>query len=220
MKYDNSILENIYLNVLKEMAFGLSGSGESLTIKELIDYIINLNNDKRGTMNISFTSIIIPKFRKTNFPYKNLYKVKQVQGQIGTDYEKSVNRQREKEGVEGEFKAEPSRVIKERISQSVGITFQNNYVLIYRPKLITEPSYFFVEDQNGEVKEVPKKEIETFLPSYKPSERQEVEKTIDYLTYKFDNIIGMKIDGKDHTILDVDPIKKQIYEMVKDRLKF
>lgn len=219
MKYDNSILENIYLNVLKEMAFGLSGSGESLTTQELINYIINLNNDKRGTMNISFTSIIIPKFRKTNFPYKNLYKVKQVQGQTGTDYEKGVNRQREKEGVEGEFKAEPSRVIKERISQSVGLTFQNNYVLIYRPKLITEPSYFFAEDQNGEIKEVPKREIENFLYSYKPSERQNVEKSVDYLTYGFNNIIGMKIDGKDHDIIDIDSTKKKIYEMVKDRLK-
>lgn len=209
--------------ILREMAYGLGGSGEQLSKDELIKYIMELDKIGRGTMNISFTSITIPKFRKTGFPYKNLYKVKQTTGKIGTDYQAGVNRQREKEGVEGEFKAQSSSVIKERLSPSVGITFKGNAVLIYKPASdasnTSNQSFYFAETQDGQIQEVEKETIKPFLPSYVPPQSQGVEKTITYLTYSFSNIIGMKIEGKDHAITDIDPIKRQIFEMVQDRLK-
>ena len=209
--------------ILREMAYGLGGSGEQLTRDELINYVIELDKLGRGTMNISFTSITVPKFKKTGFPYKNLYKVKQTTGKIGTDYQAGVNRQREKEGVEGEFKSQSSSVIKERVSPSVGISFKGNPLLIYKPASdpsnTSNQSYYFAETQDGQIQEVGKDVVKPFLYPYTPSAAQGVEKTVTYLTYAFSNIIGMKIEGKDHAVSDIDPIKKQIFEMVQDRLK-
>jgi hypothetical protein len=212
---DQLILENLYL----EMAYGLSGTGESITKKELIEHIIALDGMGRGAMNVSFTSIVTPKFRKTGFPHKNLFKLKQVQGIIGDDYEAGVNRQREKEGVEGEFKALPSTTVKEYISSSIGITFRDNYVILYKPKLLSNPSYFFIQTNIGKIQEVPKEQIQQYLQEYKPSGRQEVDKAVHRLTYGIDSLVGIKIEGKDHIIEDADPIKKHIFELAQDRLK-
>jgi len=215
MKNDRVILENLYM----EMAYGLSGTGESITKEELIEHILALDKMKRGVMNVSFTAVTDARPKKTGFPYKNLYKIKQVQGQIGYDYGSSVNKQRQREGNEETFIPEPSRSVRDYLSPSIGITFRDNYVIRYKPKLISNPSYFFAETHNGEIKEVSKDEIKQFLKEYKPSERQEVEKTVGHLDYGIDGIVGIKIDGKDHIIEDADPIKKHIFELAQDRMK-
>jgi hypothetical protein len=215
MNKDQIILESIYM----EMAYGLSGTGEAITKKELVEHILALDKMKRGVMNVSFTAVTIPQFRKTGFPYKNLYKIKQVQGQIGYDYGSSVNKQREREGNEEIFIPQPSKSVRDYLSPSIGITFRGNYVIRYKPKLISNPSYFFAETRDGEIKEVDKEEVRPFIPEYKPSGIQGVEKTVSHLDYGIDGIVGIKIEGKDHIIEDADPIKKHIFELAQDRMK-
>lgn len=215
MNRDQIILEGIYM----EMAYGLSGSGEDLTTQELMDHIIALDKMKRGAMNVSFTAITVPQYRKTGFPYSNLYKVKQVQGQIGDDYGAGVQRIRDREGVEGDFKPLPSSAVKEYLSPSVGISFQNNPVLIYTPKLVSNPSYFFTRLSNGTIEELDKNEVKPFLRDYKPSERQGTDDKKHRINYKFDGIAGMKIEGKDYKVIDNEPLKQEIFDMVRERLK-
>jgi hypothetical protein len=215
MNKDKLILENLYM----EMAYGLSGTGEAITKQELIEHIIALDKMKRGTMNVSFTAVTDARPKKTGFLYKNLYKIKQVQGQIGYNYGSSVNKQRQREGNEEIFIPEPSRSVRDYISTSIGITFRDNYVIRYKPKLTSNPDYFFAETHNGEIVEVGEEKIKDFLPKNKPSERQGVEKTVEHRDYGIDGIMGIKIEGKDHIIEDADPIKKHIFELAKERLK-
>jgi hypothetical protein len=205
--------------ILREMAYGLGGSGQELTKDELIKYVIELDKIGRGVMPVSFTSVTVPTYRKTGFPYKTLFKVGQTSGMIGTDYESNVNKQREREGVEGEFVAQANKNIRERLSPSVGITTKGLPVLVYRPTNKPLPSFWFVETQDGQIQEVEKEQIKPFLPAPSPSMSQGVEKTIDYRTYGFDKIVGISIDGKEHIVSDVNPIAKQIFEKVKDRLR-
>ena len=205
--------------VISEMAYGI-GNYTEIPLQELIDHVISFDNAGQGvnkSSKASFTVVTVPQYRKTGFPYKKLYKVGQTSANIRNDYESNVNAQREREGKEGDFKAGAAKGIKERVSKSVAVTTKDLTVLVYRP-MEPKPSFWFVETNTGEIQEVPKEEIASFLFAPAPSSGQGVDSEISYRTIGFDKIIAMSFQGQEFMVSDVDPIKKEIFNKVQDRL--
>lgn len=216
MKIDNQII------TLYEMVYGIGLGAKKISINELIELIKKDDKENPDSTFISFTAIVdtnaLKKDRETKEPnpYFSIYKVTQTYGWLRTNYEDNVNLQRKREGKEPDFKAEESKTIKERISKSIGITTQGNIVLIYRPAYKKEPIYVGIKNGNFEILDYEK--IKNFLKIPSIPEKQGLEKPVEFLTYKFINIVGFKINKQEYLISDIDNIRKKIFELVQDKL--
>jgi len=202
--------------VMKEMAFGL-GNNTPVTIQEFVDKVIDFNNQRGGTMPISFTSVTNPQYRKTGCPFKRIWKVGQTNGMIGTDYEKNVNAQREREGKTADFVKQQFSNVKEWLSDSVGITTTGLRVIAYRP-INTSPANWVVEDALGHKRQVPESEIKPFLSGSRSS-NQGVDKEVQYRLYGTDKIVAATFMKQEYIIEDIDPVREAVFEIVKDSLK-
>ena len=203
--------------LLKDMAYGL-GNYTPITRQEFIDLIIDFDNSKIGAKPISFTSVTEPLYKKTGFPYQRLFKVGQTAGMIGTDYGANVNAQRGREDKAQDFKAQASKTIKEYLSHSVAVTHKDNIVLRYRP-LNPQPSYFVVQTNVGQLQEVPSEDIIGYLYPVAPAVNQGLDKQIDHRTYGFDKMVSSSFQGKEYLISDIDPLRKSVFDIVRDKLK-
>lgn len=212
----NKFKFDIAFETIMEMAFGL-GSGTSITQDQFTQKVIDFDNSKAGTRPISFTSVTNPVYRKTGFPYKALYKVGQTNGILGFDYQANVNAQREREGKPADFLVQPSKTIKEWLSFSIGITHKGLKVLRYRP-MSSSSSYFVVVNQDDSLAEISKEEAVKFLTPVAVPANQGVENTIDYRTYGFDKIVAVSFLKEENTISDADPVRLQVFNLVKDKL--
>jgi hypothetical protein len=202
--------------MLAEMAFGL-GSNIPVTIDQFVGEVINFNNAKKGTTPISFTSVTNPQYRKTGCAYKKIYKVGQTNGMIGFDYESNVNAQREREGKAADFVKQQMSNVKEWLSDSVGITNTGLRVIAYRP-LTSLPAQWVAEDHLGRLVVCEPEEITPLL--YTPSGTgQGVDKTVEYRLYGTDKIVAASLLKKEYLITDVDPVRKDVFELVKHRLR-
>jgi hypothetical protein len=213
----NSPFNIIAENIINDMSFGL-GTSSPVTQDDFVQQVIEFDNSKVGTRPISFTSVTTPLYRKTGFPYKNLYKIGQTNGMIGFDYQANVNAQREREGKPADFLVQPSKTIKEWLSFSIGITHRDLKVLRYRP-LNPAPSYFVVVDQDGTLKEIENEEAVKYLVPVSSPTNQGIEQTIDYRTYGIDKIVAYSFLKKEHTITDVDPERLEIFNVVRAKLR-
>lgn len=218
---DQILLENIYNGILKttlnEMAFGLGAGGTSMTIQEIMDFVAS--KDEEGgnrVIPMSLTTVTEPRVRKTGFPYKNLYKITQTVVEL-TDYEKKVNRELRKQGEEGEFTAQSSSVVGERISRSVGISKRGLPLLMFDQTQIEQStSLFVVREQSGEIHYIDKEDAKQYMPPPSPSATGT---SVKWRTYGFDKIVGLRIDGREILNSEIDSDKTQIFDFVKDRLK-
>lgn len=199
---------------LQEMAFGLGSGGESMTIQEIMDFIIE-KETKGGNriIPISFTSVTIPKYRKTGFPFASLYKITQTVAEL-TDYEKKVNRELVKQGGEGNFEAQSSSVVAERLSRSVGISKRGLPLLMFdQTQIEKSTSLFVVRENSGELHYIEKEEAKSYLsPSsgYSP---------LQWRTYGIDKLVGLRVDGREIVNSDIDSDKMEVFNFVRDRLK-
>lgn len=209
----NTLVESL----LNDMAYGL-GNYTPITQQEFIDLIIDFDNSKIGAKPISFTSVTEPLYKKTGFPYQKLFKVGQTAGMIGTDYGANVNAQRGREDKEQDFKAQASKTIKEYLSHSVAVTHKGNVVLRYRP-LNPQPSYFIAQTNEGQFEEVSPEEAKKYLYPVAPAINQGLDKQIDHRTYGFDKMVATAFQGKEYLISDIDPLRKSVFDIVKDKLK-
>lgn len=206
--------DNLAKQILTEMAFGLGAGGVNMSIKEIMDLIVE--KDQEGgnrIIPISFTSVTIPKVRKTGFPFVNLYKVTQTVSEL-TEYEKTVNRELEKQGAEGDFKAQASNVVGERLSRSVAISKRGLPLLMFNQTQIKQSTSLFVaRESSGELHYVDKEEAKTYLIGSAPST------PLQWRTYGIDKLVGLRIDGKEIVNSEIDSDKLEVFEFVKDKLK-
>lgn len=204
-------------NSLTEMAYGL-GNFEPITSQQLLDLIMDFDAAKLGARPISFTSVTNPVYRKTGFPYTKLYKVGQTAGMVGFDYEANVNAQREREGKPADFvKQEISRV-KEWLSPSIGVTNTGLTVIKYRP-LNPQPSYWVVQENSGNLKEISGDEAKKYMSSYSGASSQGVDNAIAYRLYGIDKIVAVSFQKKEYIVIDADPERVKVFELVQDKLK-
>ena len=199
---------------LQEMAFGLGSGGQEMTIQEIMDFIVE--TETRGgdrIIPISFTSVTIPKYRKTGFPFASLYKITQTVAEL-TDYEKKMNREIVKQGGEGNFEAQSSSVVAERISRSIGISKRGLPLLMFDQTQINQStSLFVVREKSGEIHYIEKDEAKNYLIPSSGSA------PLKWRTYGIDKLVGLRVDGREIINSEIDSDKMEIFNFVRDRLK-
>lgn len=203
------------------MSHGIGGT-DTVTLDEFEQIIIGFDKSGVGTRPISFTSVTNPKLKSVKpgfLPWAKLYKVGQTNGQLGADYENSVNLQREREGMPSDFKKQKLSIIVKWISDSIGITTTGLKVLVYYPKQFS-PSYWVVETNDGQFEEIPKETALQYIRPPSPvASNQGTEKKVEWRYYGFDKIVGASFLKDEYMISNVDPSRQAAFELVRDKLK-
>lgn len=119
---------------------------------------------------------------KKSWKGPKIFKVSQVNGMLGYDYENSVNLQREREGKEANFEAE-SRRWGIRLDRYF-VEHKGKYYLTIKVQGTSSPTYY---DQDGN--EVDRKSFQDHEYARSSSSRQEVEKQVIHREYSLDNIM-------------------------------
>lgn len=195
--------------------YGLTNTMQTTT-EQFLSFIVNYDNSGIGARPISFTSVTSPVYRKKGFPYAKLYKVGQTAGMLGTDYEANVNAQREREGKIADFIVQNNNKMKEWLSRSVGITNKDNTVIRYRP-LNNKPSFWVVETEDGELKEVDISEIKPYLYEYNGNS-QGLDEQIEFRLYGVDKIIAFAFEGNEGIIEDADEDRIKVFKLIEHKL--
>lgn len=137
------------------------------------DLLVPLIRDKvKGTTFVSIDYECDPRLKKTGNPYRNCKVVKRntMTGVIGFDYQSSVNRQAAREGKE-------DRLAKSRkwgvlTPDRIFVEHKDNFYLQMKVESSSTPTYHVLGD-DGIEREIPKKEIEAFIPEKSTSSTQE-----------------------------------------------
>lgn len=195
--------------------YGLTNAMQTTT-EQFLSFIVNYDNSGIGARPISFTSVTSPVYRKKGFPYAKLYKVGQTAGMLGTNYEANVNAQREREGKIADFISQTNSKMKEWLSRSVGVTNKDNTVIRYRP-LNNKPSFWVVETEEGELKEVDFSEIKPYLYEYSGN-TQGLEEQVEFRLYGVDKIIAFAFEGNEGIIEDADETRVKVFQLVEHKL--
>lgn len=195
--------------------YGLTNTMQ-VTTEQFLSFIVNYDNSGIGARPISFTSVTSPVYRKKGFPYAKLFKVGQTAGMLGTDYEANVNAQREREGKVADFIAQTNNKMKQWLSRSVGITNKDNTVIRYRP-LNTKQSYWVVQTEEGDLKEVDFSEIKPYLYEYNGTS-QGLDDQIEFRLYGVDKIIAFAFEGNEGMIEDADDVRANVFKLVEHKL--
>jgi len=202
-----------------EMAFGMDTFADSITQEQLVEKIREA--DKTGATPISITAVTIPQQKKGGNIFLPIYKVSQINGMINADYERSVNRQREREGQEGGFKRgtgwgeheTPSLV---RGKNGLSIAIQPTQ----RSGTSKKRTPIYVGTQGGNFKVLTPDEWSPFVYTQKPEDTatsQGVNKPVIYRRVLVSNIAGITIGGKEYAIEDLDPLKQEVLKTAQVR---
>lgn len=157
-------------------------------------YLKQLLQDKAGskTAIVTFAAKTIPPLRKKNNPYLGrVHKISKVNGIIGIwSYQNSVNRQRDKEGVE-DFFVPIERRWGKRIPQSPFVEYQDKLYLEVR---VNNSNFaYYLDNQLAPDSDV--KLIESFIPEKNESLRQMVDSPIVLRDYEICNITHLQMGG-------------------------
>lgn len=162
---------------------------KTLTVAELREALAS----QKSATPIAFCAITSAKARKN--PYGEIRKVSFVQAFTACDYEKSVNRQREREGSAQNFQAE-ARQWGERVAPCLVENKGKSYLVAHVTR--AKKPLFYVQSA-GIWKGIEKAEIASFLYT-SSAPKQELEKEVIYRNYSLDNIRSISIGGKKYKI--------------------
>lgn len=157
-----------------------------------VEEFLSCITDLRGVTPISFCAKTDARLRKTGNPLNlPVFKKSVVNGMVGYNYENSVNRQRLREDGVPDFEAE-SRKWGVRIHPSIVEHKGKYYLTVKVQKVLEDPTYF---DANGN--ELPKASVAPFLAPISSNPRQELANEVIHREYSVDNLVDIRIDGKD-----------------------
>jgi hypothetical protein len=217
---DTIILENLYTNIYNEMAYGMGAGGRPMSTQEIIEFIVHKNQTQGNKeIQISYTSITTPKLLKRQMPpdVETLYKVTQTVGRLG-NYEKIVNREREKAGEEPDFKAQSNSRLKERLSQNIGITTTDKPVLLLDLTwLKSGTSIFVVKSKDGQLHEASREEIQGYIAPSSGGPPQTGQ--ANFRSIGLDNIVGFRIENQEIVNSTMPEDRIEVFNFVKDKLK-
>jgi hypothetical protein len=122
---------------------------------------------------------------------------------IGNDYEKRVNNNYTKEGVESTFQSEASKV-GTHVSKCVLFNEKTGSYYLQVERFDNKENspivdYFTLE--NGEEKPIDKSQFEKFLPKIYESQKQEQDKKVMVITPKIENIKKISIDSEKYVVV-------------------
>lgn len=131
---------------------------------------------------------------KTGNPYKNALKRSDFIGNVGADYERSVNNQLMREGKEPEFIAE-KRLWGERLDRFF-VHHKGNFYLTVKVNRDADNKAEYI-DETGNV--IPFEAVKPFIPVRAPSNTQaehEIDKEVMPRDVRLDRIESIAIGGK------------------------
>ena len=176
---------------------------KNITAAELLNDLLP-SLAKRGAVMAELHTSTEPKMRKTNNPFfGGVRKVSAVNVTFGANYQSAVNRRMDKEGVEGEFKAESTWYHVDPKASTIARHNKTGAPYV-RAALNTQtkPTVAY-EALDGQA--VPKSSLEPFLQVRKASAKQErhgLEKSKQaYPTvWKVESVKAIKVDGILHIV--------------------
>lgn len=158
---------------------------KTITKSELIDLLSKI----KGTTFVSIETKTVPKLKSN--PFTRLEKVSKVAGAIGFIYENSVNNQREKEGLNKDFKAKP-RKWGVKIPHTPLVKNKDKYYL--EMKVQNSSSDYFENNQR-----IPLDKVVPYM--YTGSSRQNVSKEVILRDYLIDNITRIKLNKEEYNVV-------------------
>lgn len=217
---------NENIDQILEMAYGLGPNTNPIGSKELVEYLLSL--DDKGMVPFSITQITKQSSRKAPFPKFTMpglkhgdtffAKVAQVNGILNFDYEGNVNTQRLKEELPPDFKKEKSwsNPVSKCIHELDGQMY-----LYYRPNFSRpsfSPVYVVATDSSASSFDiVPSTEVDKYKTATPESSRQGVAETIQVRKISVNSIAAIKIEGQEYIVTDLDPIRKAIFDLVQPK---
>lgn len=166
---------------------------KSATLATLIG-ILSLN---KGAQIVSLTTQTDAKLRKTGNPFAMpVTKRSIVNGIVGWNYENAVNRQRDREGNDTSFEAQPRKWGK-RLPKLPFVTHNDEiYLELKVERTLAQPQY---QDANGNP--LTAEAVAPFLPEKRSNaEHQGVEREIILRDYKMTSILEIKVGGESYVV--------------------
>lgn len=164
----------------------------------------------KGASAVSITTETEPKMRKTNNPYFGRVKrIARRSGMLGASYENAVNRQREREGIASEFKAESlwggagepvgGSLVRHKTNGGLYAVFFPTYTDEQGKPIASDDCWTLdnIRVGDGDPKLT---EIKSFLSGSSESPKQGVEKAIAWRVVKLENVCELRYKGEVYTI--------------------
>lgn len=175
---------------------------KTVTVSQLREILNGISH----AMPIAFSALVDAKAKKTGNPYGDISKLSRVQAFTGADYEKSVNRQLDREGkTQLEFTAK-ERSWGERVSPALVQNGGKFYLVAQVLKtakpvyLVRKPWKLNAPNTGTILREqiltpIAKEAIAAFLPAVRPATNQGTEKEVVYRNYSLENLISVSVNG-------------------------
>ena len=168
----------------------------SATIAERIEIssaaFVSMLYSVRGATMVSFIASTEPKLKAGN-PFPGLRKITKIGGVLNFNYQKAVNRQREREGIVADFVAEP-RKWGQRVEGTPIVTHNGKFYVEAKIERSEIMGYIMPD-----LSMVDEHEVLNWLPS-RHSGRQHVEKTIILRDFAVENLRSMRLKGNEYVI--------------------
>jgi len=209
--------------------FGIDINAKQVTQDQLAQILVDL--DGKGMVPVSFTTVTkfgtrkiaeFEKFELDGYSGKggqtHFMKVSQSNGNIGINYTAKVNREREKEGLDGDFKAKPSpyKFVTESVREKEG----RHYLFYYPRNAAADFETVIVGKKAGEAEfgSVDVDDIQHVIPvpKEKPtSGRQELSEgnEVRPQTVSFGSIAAVKVNGQSYVVSDLDDYRMDAFEI-------
>lgn len=157
--------------------------------------LVALLSGGKGGRFVTLTTRTMPRMKKTGNPYfGRVERVAKRNGQIGVDYQNSVNNQLGREGKDTDFEAYPLPWGEHH--NAYFVAHKGNFYLKYKPK--STLADIWVDTETGEELSVDK--LQEFLPKQSES-RQGTDNEIQWRTIAVDSISQIAVDGETYELV-------------------
>lgn len=154
--------------------------------------------ESKGAKIVTLTTITRPELKKDN-PYSNVVKISRINGIVNFKYANAVNKQREREGKETDFKPQ-KRKWGTRLE---GLPFVSHVNKEGKHKLYLEvkiEKVLSTEYKSDDGSVIDKKDIEPFMKKGSFGDYQGLDKEVVIKDYDVANIATIDIDGRGYII--------------------
>jgi len=174
----------------------------TITRQRLRELLANVNH----ATPVGFIALTDANARKTGNPFGRVFSLTKVNAFVGADYEASVNRRREKEGILAAFQASSRANGTERLGPALARKIVNGEERFYLPAQIqhSRPPLYLVNRPHGLgrtiLAAIPKDRVAPFLPSPRTLTNQGVAQPVVYRDYALSSITRINIDGQTYRV--------------------
>jgi len=209
----NVLYESVNNNeMVVEMAYGMAPGSVPITQNEIVEKVKEA--EATGATPVGVTAVVIPSQRKKGNNYHPIYKVTQMNGMIGSDYERGVNRQREREGGEADFQRGSGWGTHE--STSIVRSAKGDISIQIIPSQNRQPTPVYVGGIGGEFMVLDEADWSPFVRIQQPravADQQGVERAVIYRRVRLDNIVGIVIGRTEYRVENINPTKQAVLDI-------